>query len=304
MDFCKLLITKKILPGILHKSIVLLLALPFLLLSSCEEDITLDLPKYDSKLAVYCILQADSIPVLYLNQSKSYFDYSDTVDALKFVKDALVIISDENNNKDTLKLNKRQENTGRGFVDIYFYEGKHKTEAGKKYFLYISQAGRQVSSETKVPNKPDIVKIELKENEHDATSFELVVWVKDIGGEKNYYNVRGLTDFSSSDSLKQLVNLYSSELDYNSDEGYDGKDMPIGISGNYYLVNPDDTISVEGRVVRASKETGEYFFTLNLQQEASDDPFSEPVVIQHNITGGLGVFGAISQPVRFRYKIR
>lgn len=297
MDFCKLLITKKIRQGIF-----LLLALPFIL-SSCEEDITLDLPKYDSKLAVYCLLQTDSTPVLYLNQSKSYFDYSDTVDALKFVKDALVIISDENNTKDTLKLNKRQESAGQSMVDIYFYEGKNKIEAGKKYFLYINQGGRQVTAETKVPQMPELVKIELKENEHDATRFELIVWVKDIGGEKNYYNVSSLTDFSSSDPQKQQANLYSSELDYDSDEGYDGNDLPVRVEGNYYLVNPDDTISVEGRVVRASKETGEYFFTLNLQQDA-DGPFSEPVVLQHNINGGLGIFGAISKPVRFRYKIR
>lgn len=291
---------------LVYKSINKIGALAGLLLifCSCEENITLNLPQYDSKLAVFCILQPDSLPKLFLNQSKSYFDYSDTVDALKFVKDAIVVITNENSIKDTLKLKSKKENTNRGYEDVFYYEGKQKIEAGKNYYLFISHGGRQVSSETKVPFAPEITSIS-HEDEENGYNFRLTVNVKDISGEVNYYHIRGKesdTIPGNPDRMKSII--YTNEIEYQSDEGHDGGNVPVTAWGSYDVMNPDDTSAIEGSVFRASKETGQYFFTLNQQQYSSDDPFSEPVVIQHNITGGLGIFGSLSKPTGFRYKIR
>jgi hypothetical protein len=286
---------------VLKKTAALLIII--LCISSCIEDITVDLPQYQPKLAVFCVLQPDSLPVLFLNESTSKFDYGDTSTSpstrMKYINNALVVISNDFNERDTLRLKEvidpfRNEKK-------YYYEGRLKIEEGRKYYLFVSHEGRQASAETTVPLRPVPGNMELNKFE-DSRDFTITMYVKDIAGEDNYYHI--IADSYTDTFGTPNVYVYTDEFNYQSDKGFDGKDVPLIISGSYSDFNNQDTATVYGTVARATKATGLYLYTVGMQSNMDDNPFSEPVIIQHNITGGLGLFGAKSAPVPFEFKIR
>ena len=60
------------------KKAYLFIILLCLMSYGCEKNISLDIPKYDSKVVVYCILQPGVYPQVYLSRSQSYYSYADT----------------------------------------------------------------------------------------------------------------------------------------------------------------------------------------------------------------------------------
>src|SRR5688572_3512048 len=112
-----------------------------LFLTSCQEDITLEVPPYENKLAVFCILQADSIPRLFLNRSKSYFNYIDRSQELFYIDNARVIIKDVTSGiTDTLVADSGyvQDPYSSSTFYMHYYTGKNKAQVGHKYTLDIT----------------------------------------------------------------------------------------------------------------------------------------------------------------------
>src|SRR5690349_8867427 len=109
-------------------------------LFSCQEDITLEIAPYETKLAVFCILQNDDYPTLLLSRSKPYFNYADTGHQSDYITDALVVITDlTEGTKDTLTI---KNNGGSWPINGDLLETEHpcfvsdKTPiAGHKYKL-------------------------------------------------------------------------------------------------------------------------------------------------------------------------
>ena len=66
-----------------------------------------------------------------------------------------------------------------------------------------------------------------------------------------------------------------------------------------YTARKDD----EGLIYIQSldKATAEFYDTLDLQREANINPFVEPVFLNSNVEGAIGIFGAVARsvPVRF-----
>lgn len=268
-------------------------------LSSCEENITLDLPEYEPKLAVFCVLHPGETPELYLNRSKSYFDYSDTSHEIVYISDAQVIITDVTAGiNDTLKFYEVSPD----FKKDNIYLGKIKPVAGQRYILNVWHNGKHVTAETIVPKAVEITGIE---NRLDSSMFgnyygSIILKYRDIAGEENAYSLTTLIPNGwSGDTTNQYV---QSDNSYNYDRNSDGQEMQNEYYNSFYNGGGLDSMVVYFQIENHTKATAEYLESVRDQRYASGDPTSEPVIIKHNITGGLGIFGAstLSKKVRFR----
>ncbi|RYD74724.1 MAG: DUF4249 domain-containing protein, partial [Sphingobacteriales bacterium] len=261
---------------------------------------TLDLPEYEPKLAVFCVLHPDTTPVIYLNRSKSSFDYSDTSHETVYISDAQVVITDVSAGiNDTLKFNYSGQ----------LYEGKLIIKSGQRYILNIWHKGKQVSAETIVPQPVEITGIENhmeKQGEMEYESYSGPVKVKymDQAGQGNAYS---LTIFQpnaiwNGGGFDTIVDRYT-DMFYNFDRASDGKEMMNEYNGYFSRQIDIPTYSIEIAVENFTIETAEYLESVREQNYTRGDPTTEPVLIKHNITGGLGIFGASTTGKKAKVKI-
>lgn len=274
----------------------------FVFLTSCEENITLDLPDYEPKLAVHCILKPGEAPVLFLNRSKSYFDYSDTSRELQYISDAQVIITDVSAGmNDTLKFD---------FSDG-FYEGKLIPKTGQKYILHVTHKGKQITAETTVPQPVEITGFQNNMVEQDDgfgyKYYEGPILVKfnDQAGMENAYSARVIErQYISFNGRRDSYMTERQDRFYNYDRGTDGREMHNEYWSSYSINEGIDSIVLEVRLENHTLQTAEYLESVQNQNWTSGDPFTEPVMIKHNITGGLGIFGATTIGNSKRFKVK
>jgi hypothetical protein len=265
-----------------------------LIASACEQNITLDLPKYDEKVAVYCILSPNTIPKMYLNLSKSYYNYGDTTDKHHFIKTARVIITDQTKNvADTLKLDSSMQ----GFGFTWFYQGKHPCIAGNHYIANILYNGKIINAETTISFPVNIDHVTYKKiaefGPSIAPMFEIHAFFNDMPGVANNYNIKCEGSPTNSSSNNFFI----------SDLGLNGKQMEI-ISEYQPSSNIPDSFRVYLYLGTSSETTGNYFNDISTQSYNGSDPFAEPVIIRSNINGGLGVFGSIAYSQYFFLKVK
>ena len=270
-------------------------------LSSCEENITLDLPEYEPKLAVFCVLHPGETPELYLNRSKSYFDYSDTSREIDYIPDAQVVITDVAAGiNDTLKFSFTER----------FYEGKIIPVAGQKYILNVWHNGKHVTAETIVPRAVEITEIV---NHLDSSLYmydtieyanyngSLLIKYNDIAGEANAYSLKVTRPNPwSGDTTNQYI---ESDNIYNYDRNSDGQEMQNEYYTGFYNDGHLDSMVIYFQIENNTTATAEYLESVQNQSYSRGDPTSEPVIIKHNITGGLGIFGASTLSKKARVKI-
>ncbi len=277
-----------------------------LLLTSCQEDITLEVPPYENKLAVFCVLQPDSIPRLFLSRSKSYFDYTDKSEEYLYIKNAEVIIKDITSGIiDTLKSDSGfilNDNGGRYYA--YFYTGKYAAKIGHRYTLDIRHNGKHVTSETFVPKPVEITKVDYKV---DSMSSNFDFYIKDPADESNGYNLVNIFTYTFWDGqqMRTIKNKYR-ENNFYYDKLKNGGEMAV----NYYR---DDDIRKQLDTSRTlyfyiennTTQTAEYLQSVWGQiYNGQDNFFTEPSIVKHNITGGLGIFGATTPAPEYKVVIK
>jgi len=254
----------------MKKAYFFILILCSIILGSCEKNITLDIPKYNSKPVVFSVLLPGRPPQLSLSLSQSYYSYADTDTSVNnhLITNARVYITDLNTNKtDTFK-----EDTF-GQKKIYF--GKQNIISGHSYFLHISYNGKTLTAQTTVPmpvkiDHVDYVKLDT--TFYGGPNYEFQVYFNDLTGGPNYFTL-------------DMANFIS-------DAGLAGKQLELKEDLYLPLVYP---ITVQVLVYNANKETSDFLTNSNIQAQNANNPFSEPVIVEGNINGGLGLFGAMTQ---------
>jgi hypothetical protein len=264
------------------KKIYIICALLVLLSFGCEQNITLNLPKYENKVAVYCILSPGTRAQMYLNLSKSYYDYGDTIGGERFIKTASVVIANTNDNtNDTLKL----DSAFQLGTMAYFYTGKHDILPGRHYVASIKYNGKVINAETTVPSIVNIDHYTYKKiidtsSFGNGSYFSFDIYFNDQQGTENYYVI-------SSGQFPTVDNY-----NFISDQGQDGRQMDFPYNAQF---SPGlDTLSQDVILVNATKATAKYLQELQNQPSAAQDPFAVPVILESNINGGLGIFGAMT----------
>ena len=103
--------------------------------------------------------------------------------------------------------------------------------------------------------------------------------------------VRGVLQVNPVSNDNDQVSSFDSGL-LLTDSGFDGRDGVRRFAGIWVAVNPQSEklghLVLELRTV--SEEYFKYYSSLSRQQQRSQTPFSEPVILSNNIENGVGVF--------------
>lgn len=268
------------------------LLLAFLLiLSSCEKDITVDLPAGEEKIVVEGYIEEGRNPYVLISKSTGYFAPFDSASVTQYaVKNALVVICD-------------------GFIcDTlfapaasigYIYVSQNLTGTiGRTYSLFIkTEDGRELTSSAycyppvpldsawfKVqPGKDSLGWAWARLTEPDTMGNFYRWFAKRLGKDQDFIAPIGsvFTDrFINGTSFEFAFNRgkypnSTADDDNNEEEGY----FKVG-----------DTIVI--KFCTAGQATYDFWRAAEDQQSSNGNPFAAVNYIPSNITGGIGIFEA------------
>lgn len=241
-------------------------------ISSCTKVVTIELENTDPKLVVESVITDQAQPFrVKLTMTAPYFDESNPP-----VADAMVYISDDMGNLDTLTYN------GDGF---YLTNGNRQTQQGHSYFLKIVHNGTIYEAESRVPDyKMNVDSISLIYNE--ASTFIEEGYNVILNGQENASTVDFVRfQFYKNDTLQTDPFKY-----FISDDIY--------VNGNYiiaqvpYNYQSGDTARVE--IQSIDRGYYKFLYTLSTQAQNTGGPFdTAPANPPSNLTNGaLGYFAA------------
>ncbi len=249
------------------KYITILSALALLLVaSSCEKEIDVDLRSVPPRIQIEGVVKQDSLAKVRVSHTLDFSDNS----GYPFLKDAIVVISDNAGNTETLQ----QDNSG------WYVAQNIKGVIGRTYNLSVKYEDKEYTSTSTMP---PLVKIDsLSMYRAPIMNYAVpIVHFTDPKGETNQY-YRCLIFING----KQLPDLDEQAF---SAQFMDGSPIHqfLPIFTNDQDVDPikqGDDILIEFQCI--DKGAYDFFYTLRRVEDSSTNPTS-------NITGGaLGCFYA------------
>ncbi len=210
----------------------------------------------------------------------------------------------------------------------FYHSPTNKFEAGKTYTITVSKNGKVVSGSLTIPAAPQnfTVKLDssyynpqLKREDTDYTYFIDIGWV--VEDEKDAFLVDVFSNYEYAyntgnsyyyyDSISMQY-IYMPEYDtikydynalfYNPQQNYFNPDVitrlvnPNLPKGSFFtkrlyfqrLISGTASPNLKFRIMRSSSDFYKYNESLYNNQFSGGDPFSEPIPVHSNITGGLG----------------
>ena len=286
-----------------------LFLIPFLILYSCEKEITFDLDTPEDMLCLNCILEADNDSVaIYVTKVQSV--QNDT--AFTPVANARIELSKEGQ----LLQGIVYRGNGR-------YLLKHKPEVGKKYEISVEVDGyKTLTAETIIPAFPIANAIMKQDTIFDEywvngyrTKNKLVINIEDTPTKDYYwfqiamiYNYEGKQPFGDYYSSYMSDKMYFDEFNR-----YYMQDITYPFTNYEYkgALRLDDEVFTNSKIQfsLAAKPpitlfiiNGDVYFDKYykssikqfLTYEYDDLPIFEPVQMYSNIENGFGIFGSIA----------
>jgi len=250
----------------------------FLSISSCEKEITVDIPDNHSKLVVSCHLGVnDSIRV---DVSASIPLYETSTGEVHIVETAIVKLSADQQNWITLTYNPIYQTYSQPIQNFNIIEGN-------TYYIEVSASGyntvtSQVTIPVYQPIEAKLVKMDsLIYYDPNYRYIQAQFSFRDVANQANFYGVKA---YGKNDG--QWIELYSNDdkLWVFSDKQMDGKEFVFNFEGAADL-NCD---SVKFRILQTTESF--YLFHYSMYNYSPEDPFTEATPVYSNINNGLGIF--------------
>lgn len=266
----------------------------FIILSSCSNEIELDLPEPDKNYVVEGYIENDHYPVIAVTRNSSYFAPIDSTYIMNlFVLDAKVYISNGENEVECFLSTNNLINGAWPY--LYYTTNQMVGELDKIYSIKVIIGSDTITGSDTMPSQVFLDSLWCEAIKDNDTLKDL--WISFIDPpEKNFY--RFFTKRQSRDnyfvpsSLFVLddvyfnnqffkVNLVRGIENIYSDSTYQDPEL-----GKYKV---GDTVIVK----TANMTRQHYNFWRTAEQEIyiGSSPFINPVRIRHTVKGGLGVFG-------------
>ncbi|GDX51404.1 hypothetical protein LBMAG27_04510 [Bacteroidota bacterium] len=274
------------------QSFTLLIAVA-ILFSSCEKNISIDVPAPPDKLVVEGFIETGSFPYVILTKNSAYYSTFNLTDINKyFVHDAVVKVSD---GTDTVTLQEIIYDTAGVQISVYFGFGL-LGQVGKTYSLHIEAEGKTVDAVTTIlPSIPlDSIWVTYNENPDFPDKVRLYCQLSDpaqLGQYVRYFTKVDTEVFEPGlNSVFDDVLINGTTFKFPLDRGYNRNDS-IDFD-SYGLFNKGDTITVKW--CNIEKAHFDFWRTLEFSLGSQGNPFSSPLEIKSNIVGGLGIWGGYS----------
>lgn len=291
----------------------ILSAIIFLIVTSCELTVDVDLPEFKPSLVVNCVISPeDTAVVLNLSQNRSILDNS---------YDFILV------NNATVKFYEGETFIGNLLPanDPGSYSLDFNPQRGKEYSINIDKTGFEpVSSSTQIPS--DTAQISLsaishKPDEYGGQSTRITYMIRDPKGpdfyETSLYILYGYDNWYYDEVLDSVIHEkhkptwqkihYSNvgadvnEFEDNSyqqqfsDELFDGQNHESIIEFSSFR-QPDetgaDTLRFKLVVHKLTSDYYRYLNTSQLQSDLGGSPFAQPIQVYSNIKNGLGILGS------------
>ena len=306
-----------------------LIILSSLLLFSCQEEITLDLPQAEEKLVVEGSIEPGFPPYVILSTNQSYFDPIDveTYNNI-FVSNATEVkvwYIDEYQDTITKYLEKIEIDS---FPPIYtdidyinnLLNGSNSeydfSKQGYTYYLEIKWNNKTITSQTTIPFSTSLDSVWVEKSERDEKEFkcDIKAIYSDPAEIQNnilvkskrlqHFKKDSCNSVSKSDFLFLLVDAGSDVL-FNGEqfETYFPKPSENGgfPNGTYNTSryrncnDGEDSIFLDHDVVlikfcQIDEPSMKFWRGLTRQSGSNGNPFAEPLNLPSNINGGLGVW--------------
>ncbi len=286
----------------MSRSLLLPLLAVVLLLSACEKEVHINLSDGEAQLVVNGQIDINEPPFVSLTRSIGYFAKVDlTTLENAFVHGATVTVSDGSR---SIRLREYQGDTG-GVAKFYLYTidtsdataFDFRGVAGKFYTLSITTAdGRNYTSITKIPYPKvvdSVVAVAPKPQPPKApTALQLLVYYSDpdtTGNAVRYFTKRNHEPFYPG-----LNSVFNDEVV----NGTKGAKFPlqagsaknrIDFSDSTGYVFRGDTVVLKWSAI--DRNVFNFYQTLEYSLGTVGNPFSSPINVQSNISGGaLGVW--------------
>ena len=274
------------------QSFTLLIAVA-ILFSSCEKNISIDVPAPPDKLVVEGFIETGSFPYVILTKNSAYYSTFNLTDINKyFVHDAVVKVSD---GTDTVTLQEIIYDTAGVQISVYFGFGL-LGQVGKTYSLHIEAEGKTVDAVTTIlPSiQLDSIWVTYNENPDFPDKVRLYCQLSDpaqLGQYVRYFTKVDTEVFEPGlNSVFDDVLINGTTFKFPLDRGYNRNDS-IDFD-SYGLFNKGDTITVKW--CNIEKAHFDFWRTLEFSLGSQGNPFSSPLEIKSNIVGGLGIWGGYS----------
>jgi hypothetical protein len=287
-------------PFIMTKSPFALLLLAFLLLASCEKEVHINMSSGTPQLVVNGQIDIGTTPTVVLTHSFGYFAKVDlTTLQNSFVHDAKVEVS---NGSRSVRL--REYEVDSGFAKFYYYgvdsaDPDARTFVGAVenfYTLSIESGGRQYSSITKIPFPKAVDSFAAvppnAEIPEAPTAMQLSVWYSDpdtFGNAIRYFTRRNSEPFYPGPNSvydDQVVNGTPHARFFLAAGGPRNSIDPNDSAGYVFR---GDTVTLRWAAI--DRGVFNFYSTLEYSLGTVGNPFSTPINVMTNISGGaLGVW--------------
>ena len=288
-------IAKKKSNSFLIVAFCLLLTAYCLLLTSCEKNISIDIPAPSEKLVVESFIetgtgQIDKPYILLLTKNSAYYSTFNLNEINKyFVHDAIVKISD---GTDTITLFEYTIDTMNIQLSAYIGFGLIAQE-GKSYSLHIEADGKTVDAITTIPQSIPLDSIWVTYDELVDYPEKVRVNCRLNDPPQLGQYIRYFTKINSEPYLPGLSSVFDDAIingtifDFPIDRGYNRNDsIDFDVYG---LFDRGDTITVKWSNI--DKAHFDFWRTYEFSLGSQGNPFASPLEIKSNIVGGLGIWG-------------
>jgi hypothetical protein len=298
-----------------------------LLLISCQEEITLDLPQSEDKIVVEGSIENGFPPYVILTKNQGYFDAidSDTYNDL-FVNDIdsvkIWYFNEGEKVSKTLEQIVGLDSLPPIYTDLSYFENPGNYEfskEGRTYFLEINWNNQIISSSTTIPEVTplDCLWVEKSENSKEEYEYDIRALYSDPADQDNFILLKSkrVQHFEYKDSLecnvKDRPDFSLKIIDAGADvlingqsfETYFPKPKDNGNpfpNGNYNAFHTEicddgDTLVFKKDIVlikycQIDEPSLKFWRGLIRQVGTNGNPFAEPFNLVSNITNGLGIF--------------
>ena len=280
---------------------IFLLILVIASLCSCETVVDIELPEHKPVLVMNGVLSTDSVFYIKMTHSKSSLDTK----PIEPILNATVNLYYPGG-----QLIGNLDHTGGGYYSIPSFIGT----PGAEYVIEaVAPNYDKISATAAIPVPVPVLSYTFKDSALDMGGYmvaQLDVTINDPL-EKNYYAIQLLKIDTAIPSFPHIEAMWiypaNSESGFEeegltdvlvNDELFNGKSHTVSVLlDSYHLepfYQPNHTLQLQLRLKTISRDLYLYERTFNLQQLNSGNPFSEPVRVHGNITGGFGILGAYS----------
>lgn len=262
------------------------------LLSSCERDITVNLPQAEVEIVVEGYIVSGQKPTVHVTRSAPYFSPIDSASLISYlVRDAIVTVSD-GSVTDTL-----DETFDLSLSNPFVYVARNLVgENGKNYFLTVKADGKTLTAITQIPYAVPLDSVWFKiDGNKDSLGYAWAHltdpdtlgngyrwFAKRLGKDDDFIPPNG----SVFDD--KFINGKSFDFGYNRGE-VPNSDAIDDINEESGYFKRGDTIAVKFCTI----DRGHFIFWRSVETQASNNgnPFGSPAPIEGNIQGGLGIWG-------------